>query len=422
MRIVSLVFALIASFALATSAGAAGASGKPADASAQPADASAQPAEASAQPAEASGAADASAPAEAGKAADTAKASPAAAPPAAPAPPAHHSIALGPVGTDEQGRSGRIHTVASGDTLWDISEAYLGTPWVWPSIWQDNPSVPNPHRIHPGDRIWISPTTMKRVTDAEAEALLARQPAEAEVPAAPAGDAPARPLGSFSFSKIDATGLVDPQYLEGMGTVLESPSTIGTLISQGQRVYISLGEGQVQPGERFTVVRPSDDVRDPETHHRIGVYVHRVGWIEVTAVHPESSEAVIRESYQEVGRGDRLIPRVEPAKEFEIRPSPPPVEGQVAYTPERRKENGGYDVVFLNRGTDQGLGVGSPLEVVRIYDDKKDPVSGQRKALPEDHIANLLVVSAESSTAAAVVTDAKKEIERGDHFRGAPVP
>ncbi|MGI9432299.1 MAG: hypothetical protein ACR2PQ_08805, partial [Myxococcota bacterium] len=40
---------------------------------------------------------------------------------AAPAPeaPARGPVALGPVGHDDQGRQGRIHTVANGDTLWD---------------------------------------------------------------------------------------------------------------------------------------------------------------------------------------------------------------------------------------------------------------------------------------------------------------
>jgi nucleoid-associated protein YgaU len=71
-------------------------------------------------------------------------------------------MALGPIGHDAQGRPGRIHVVRAGDTLWDISDAYLGTPWVWPSIWQDNTAeVENPHLIFP-DRIWISPTRCAR--------------------------------------------------------------------------------------------------------------------------------------------------------------------------------------------------------------------------------------------------------------------
>ncbi|HET6305202.1 MAG TPA: LysM peptidoglycan-binding domain-containing protein, partial [Myxococcota bacterium] len=77
------------------------------------------------------------------------------APPAV-ADEADSGVTLGPLGYDSKGRPGRVHLVVPGDTLWDISEAYLATPWVWPSIWQDNGEIENPHRIYPGDRIWIT--------------------------------------------------------------------------------------------------------------------------------------------------------------------------------------------------------------------------------------------------------------------------
>ena len=73
-------------------------------------------------------------------------ASPAA--PVAEAPAAQKkSIVLGPEGVDDEGRVGRLHTVTRGDTLWDVSAAYLGTPWVWPSVWIDNHDIANPHLI-----------------------------------------------------------------------------------------------------------------------------------------------------------------------------------------------------------------------------------------------------------------------------------
>ncbi len=95
------------------------------------------------------------------------------------------SIVLGPQGVDDQGRVGRLHTVSRGDTLWDVSAAYLGTPWVWPSVWTDNDDIANPHLIHPGDRIWITANEMRVVSDDEADAFLERL---LEEPAAPEGE------------------------------------------------------------------------------------------------------------------------------------------------------------------------------------------------------------------------------------------
>jgi hypothetical protein len=46
-----------------------------------------------------------------------------------------------------------IHTVRRGDTLWDLCGHYLGDSWEWPRIWSYNPDIRNPNWIYPGDEI-----------------------------------------------------------------------------------------------------------------------------------------------------------------------------------------------------------------------------------------------------------------------------
>jgi hypothetical protein len=332
-------------------------------------------------------------------------------PPSPSQPPARRKPALGPVVTDASGQQGRLHTVAAGDTLWDVSDAYLGTPWVWPSIWTDNPEVPNPHRIFPGDKLWISPTSMRRVSDAEAAALLAGQPPAATEDAA-AGTVP----GALQVSLLEKVGFVSDAALESAGAIVGSPRQ-DLLLGQDLPVYVSLGEGQVNVGDRFDVMRVEANVYDPENGRRIGVHVDRVGWVEVTRVSAESSEAVIRVASEEIQVGDRLLPRVEPTTQIEVRSTTPPIEGQIAFFPQARGIMANEDFVFLNRGSEHGLATGSPLEVYQPNGRVRDQETRTRHTLPDAVIGRLVVVSAEPTTSVALVLQTHRELERGDLFR-----
>ncbi|WP_353962341.1 LysM peptidoglycan-binding domain-containing protein [Streptomyces sp. NBC_00452] len=69
-----------------------------------------------------------------------------------------------PPPTPEQPSGGKTHTVAPGDTLWDISKKVLGTSTRWPSIYDANKSViekaAQQHRMESSeDGHWIFPGT-----------------------------------------------------------------------------------------------------------------------------------------------------------------------------------------------------------------------------------------------------------------------
>ena len=44
-----------------------------------------------------------------------------------------------------------VHIIQSGDTLWDLAEAFLGNPYLWPQIWERNSYILDAHWIYPGD-------------------------------------------------------------------------------------------------------------------------------------------------------------------------------------------------------------------------------------------------------------------------------
>ena len=334
-------------------------------------------------------------------------------PAAQPAPRARHTVALGPEGKDEQGRTGRVHTVVRGDTLWDISEAYLGTPWVWPSIWKENPRVANPNRIYPGNRIWIAPGEMRQISDDETVSLTS-----GDQPPASTGDASMQPMRIQEVPNIDQIGFVTAEQLETAGALLGSPEP-EKMLTANRRAYIGLGEGQVEVGDQFSIVRENESVRDPETNRAIGVHVDKLGWLEVTKVGPEASEAMIRVSYEDIRRGDRLVPRVERSREVPVHAGATAVDGQIAMNPRERALSAHFDFVYLNRGTDHGIEVGNPLEVYEPGAVSVDDETRVKHRLPDDVVANMLVISADPNASVALVTSANGALSRGSYFRSA---
>src|SRR5262245_7632297 len=72
-----------------------------------------------------------------------------------------------------------VHTVKTGDTLWEVSRQYLKDPFLWPQIWEINAQVKNPHWIYPGDQILIKKMVVMNEEPAEKAPEPAKQ-AEAQ--------------------------------------------------------------------------------------------------------------------------------------------------------------------------------------------------------------------------------------------------
>ncbi len=348
----------------------------------------------------------------------------AAAAPAAPAAPV-----LGPIGHDPEGRPGRIHFVVPGDTLWDISAAYLGSAWVWPSVWRDNRGIENPHRIYPGDRIWITDSEMRRISAEEAEEMLARGPVAPEGEPAPPPAAPApepeppalaipEALPRFRVGDRESAGLVTEEEMAGAVSIVDAvPQHV--LLSQGDRVYLGLGEGEVSVGDQFTAFRNEEKVFDPENGRLLGYHVDLLGWLEVEEVHPETSVARIKLSNSEMERGDRLMPREPVQGDIAVQNPPEGLEGRISFFAKSRTQMHQLDYVYLNRGSLEGLEVGSPLEVYRPGYRTREQARRTSVAVPDLYVASLLVVRVQPETAVAFVLHSGRELVVGDHVRGA---
>lgn len=346
-------------------------------------------------------------------------------------------------GVTPDGRKGQIYKVQKGDTLWAISQKYLGTPWVWPSVWKENePKLVNPHLIYPGDLIWISSGSMRKLTPEEAARLAAAAGQTPETPAAqeetaesPRPSAPPATVDEMdpfaSLDSADVTGeiKVEVPSLQGVSFVTsEEMKASGAVmgnheenvwVSQGQRTILSVGEGQGHVGDAFTVFRVRRALQHPKTGEKIGYFVQVLGKAEITQLYPETSWAKIITSYAEIQPGDRVLPFVEePPSITEVR-SGEQVTGQIVAFQPYRQRTGAGDFVILDAGTRQGMVAGRRLVVYRPSREVRDPLTHEPLMVPDDIIGDLFVVKAGEGTSLALVMKSERDLHIGDSFRNS---
>ena len=344
---------------------------------------------------------------------------------AAPAASKPSRAALGPVVTNAAGQQGHLHTVAPGETLWDVSEAYLGTPWVWPSLWKGRSSSSGDATIAPGDVLWVSSTEIRPLTPTEVASLRASAPASPASDAASGGRYDAdRGVSANAIDRwvaFNARGFIATRRPALVGEIIGNP-TVRAALGTGDVVYIDLGAGDVQVGDRLRVVRAARNIPDPDTGRLIGTFVEPLAWAEVTQLEQESAAAVLQGAVTEVMLGDKLL-KADPDENISIQATStsPQVSGEIVHMVGERVIGGGMDVVYLDHGSASGLAPGSALEVVRSGGMVFDPVKGRNVKVPDTVVGHLIVITSDEASASAYVLHSTTDLVRGDRWRGAEV-
>ena len=269
------------------------------------------------------------------------------------------------------------YVVQSGDTLWSIAGRFLREPWRWPDVWQSNPGVSNPNRIYPGDVLELvyeggSPRirssrggggmrTVKlspRVRVTELDRAIPTIPVNAVAPFL------SRPVVTEAREINDApyvVGFPDNRLLAGAG---------GTIFVRSILVAES---------DRYEVLRPGPELRDPDTNRLLGFEATYIGSARIERLGDPATLTMTR-TQRQVAIGDRVRPARDdqPIRSFFPRPAPAGVQGKIISVLNGVSQIGQYDVVVLSRGARQGVDVGNVFEVYRGGEIRRDPVRNKR--------------------------------------------
>ena len=339
------------------------------------------------------------------------------------APPEQGQVQVAPEGPAQ------VHTVEKGDTLWDLSNKYLGSPWYWPKVWSYNPQIANPHWIYPGNQVRFFPGNGEE-TPARAEPVTGAQTVgeEDEVQAgeAIAGDDEVQmvrlPVEVKTREIVLKDGFVTPKEVEAAGTLVASYAE-SEMLSPPDIVYLTFKDkSAVQVGASYLVYRTVREVRHPRSGKFLGYQTQILGTVKVTRTSDPKVRATIEKAFDEIGRGVRIGP----ARERLFEAVSPVANATaianltvVAILNTNVTMTGEHSRVLVDAGSAQGVQVGNVFTVIRQVDPITsgvgvDPSANQDKSLPVEDVGRCMAVDVREGVTTCLLLRSLREIVPGD--------
>jgi hypothetical protein len=301
--------------------------------------------------------------------------------------------------------TGFYYTVQKGDTLWDLSQKFSDSAWLWPEMWKENSQIANPHRIYPGERIRLYRRTgAQKLTEKKTGAPLAVTPPPTE-------------QIYYNYAALDRVGFIRKEPLAAHGAIFKVQEK-REMISVDDVVYIRPENDFVlATGKRYTIYRPMDPIKDRYSNEYIGIQYLLTGVVEITQMQPRYAIGTVVEAYRPIEVEDRLMPYNRRLPKVPIKESPKGLQGQVIEAEEHNRLIGEHMIAFINKGKKDGVQPGQFYNVYYQAQEKINPNERQKTLLLPVDIAELLVIHTESTTATVIVTGEDQEFEAGATIR-----
>lgn len=310
------------------------------------------------------------------------------------------------------------YTVVKGDTLWDISNRFLRTPWLWPEIWHINPNIENPHLIYPGDVIQMVYIDGKPRLTLERTVKMA--PGDTRL--SPSVRVVSRddaittiPLDRIN-SFLSRSRIVSDAELEAAPYMLAGPEQ-RLIVGAGDRAY---ARGKFEDDvHTYGAYRRERAYIDPVTREYLGTHAKNLGTVNLVATEDDIGTVTVIRSSEELRPTDRLLPSEQLAMDSTFYPSSPDteidavimeVEGGVANV-------GKMDVIMINRGDREGLLAGNVLAVYKVGETVRDRVRNRNVKLPDERAGLVMVFRTFEKMSLAIVLEAERPLAVNDRLR-----
>lgn len=313
-------------------------------------------------------------------------------------------VTASPARAQEVTAEAKQHVVKRGDTLWDISHAYLGNAFWWPRVYDQNRAlIKNPHWIYPGQRLTIVPgqpgdePVQERAAPGQDRTTF--YPAEKSdvVGAVGAELRPSVERGEF----LATPWLGEPAQLAPLGRMLDRVKVEGRADRLAQiaviqdRLYIRVVPGARPPaGTELLMVRVDRGLAP------FGTVIVPTALVTVEQTDKDVMTVRISRQYGPVLRGQQVlaVPAFTPPAAAPAESVARGVEGDLIGFATDQPLHTISEMAFVSIGRAQGLRVGDVLEV---FAPERATQADPGVLVPPEKVARLLVVRVEDRTATA---------------------
>lgn len=310
------------------------------------------------------------------------------------------------------------YVVKKGDTLWDISETFLNSPWLWPEIWHVNPQIANPHLIYPGDTInliYIDGQPRLTLTRGEGGRTVKLTPQARIEPLDTV--IPAIPLNAVS-SFLKSSRVLDQKVLDDAAYVISGHE--GRIISGGgDKLYARDHATSLDLYSSYGIYQPGQVYVDPDNGEVLGVEALEVGLGKVVQKDDDISILRLSSSSEEINLEDRLLPTEEVRLVPTFFPSSPAegFRGKIIAVLGGVSQVGQFDVVAINRGSRDAIEVGNVMAIYHQAGVASDRIKKEVVQLPSERAGILMVFKVFEKMSYALVLKAQRPLAVMDELR-----
>jgi hypothetical protein len=309
--------------------------------------------------------------------------------------------------------AGFYYTIQKGDTLWDLSDHFFDSPWLWPELWQENDQIPNPHRIYPGEHIRLyqkEGSDTFTLTPPERETEVEEVAAETEVPEA------VEETVYFVYPAMDKVGFITKDEIIPLATIFDIKDK-QRLVDTGDIVYMSYNPEDADKlwyGSRHTIYRRMDPSPDKKINRTYGKQYYIVGKVEVTKKETDYVVGRIVSAYREIHGGDFVLPYARRSPKIPVVPSTPDIDGTVLLAEEHSSMIGDNTIAFIDKGSKDDIRVGQMYHVYHRQEGEKD---GKKILYSPIDYAKFIVLHTEKQVSTVLMTQTDGVVEPGSTFR-----